>query len=64
MNSDTYGGWLLAWAVAIIPMSIFGYLAMKSDLSPRLGIVGVLFGIKVCTLMMLLGRCFWKRSKT
>ena len=63
MNTETYGGWLMAWGVAIVPMSTMGYFAFHSDLSPRLGALGIIMGMKFCVLMMLLGRCFWRKHK-
>ena len=53
----------MAWGVAIIPIATLGYFAMRSDLSPRLGALGIITGMKFCVLMMLLGRCFWRKPK-
>lgn len=60
MNNKTYGVWLLTWGVAAIAMAAL--LAMQSDLSPRLGALGILAVAKFCVLMMLLGRCFWRKG--
>lgn len=54
MNTDTYGIWLLCCFIAIpictIPLGIC------------YGLIGVVIGVKFPILMMLLGRCFWKRN--
>jgi hypothetical protein len=55
VKTDTYLGWLIAWIVAIIPMSTLGYSSF--------GALGIVVGFKFCVLMMLLGRFFWRKSK-
>lgn len=53
MTTETYAGWLLAWAVAI-PVNAFCFcMALESAL-------GILFAMKLSAVMMLLGRCFWR----